>query len=295
MIQAAADGRLAKREDKREQPSLIHVIEGMKGEIARALPKHLSPDRMARIAITALRTTPDLAKTTPASFLSSLMACSVLGLEPNTPLGHAYLIPYNNSRRINNEWVKVPECQLIIGYQGFIDLVRRSGQVASVQAFAVYEGDLFEYELGLCPRISHKPCDDAERENRKLTYAYCVIKLKDKEADPIFFVMSRAQIEKRRMRGASGRTDRNGKQVRTPWDTDYEAMALKTVVRSAVKWAPRSAEVAQAVELDERAERGGNQLSALPAEVSQALLEGGHVDDADFVETDATEEQVANG
>lgn len=269
-IQAATDGRLAKREDKQAAPSLVHMIEGMKSEIARALPKHLSPDRMARIAVTALRTTPKLAECTPASFLGALMGCAVLGLEPNTPLGQAYLIPYFNGRS------KQQEAQLIIGYHGFLDLTRRSGAVASVQAFAVYDGDFFEYELGLNPKLVHKPSESADRENGKLTHAYCVVKLKDKDADPIFLVMPRAQIEKRRMRGASGRG------IKTPWDTDYESMALKTVVRATSKWTPRSAEMAQAVDIDERAERGDRQAPALPADVAQALLTSGHATEAEF-------------
>lgn len=290
-IATESNGRLAKREDKpAAPPSLVHMIEGMKSEIARALPKHCSPDRMARIAVTALRTTPKLATCTPASFLGSIMGCSVLGLEPNTPLGQAYLVPYWNSR------LEVPgsqkkggnECQLIIGYQGYLDLIRRSGMVASVQAFAVYEGDSFEYELGLDPKVRHKPSEDPNREDKKLTHAYCVVKLKDKDADPIFLVMPRAQIEKRRMRGASGKKYPSGDPVRTPWDTDYEAMALKTVVRAAVKWAPRSAEMATAADIDERAERGASVLPALPAEVSQALLTSGHATEAEF--TDESEE-----
>lgn len=292
-IQTASDGRLAKRDDKPPAPpSLVSMIENMKSEIARALPKHLSPDRMARIAVTALRTTPKLSTCTPASFLGAIMGCSVLGLEPNTPLGQAYLVPYWNSK------LEVPgspkkggnECQLIIGYQGFLDLVRRSGLVASTQAFAVYDGDFFEYELGLNPKLVHRPSESAERENGKLTHAYCVVKLKDKDADPIFLVMPRAQIEKRRMRGASGKKYPDGNPVRTPWDTDYEAMALKTVVRAAIKWAPRSAEMAQAVDIDERAERGDKQTPALPGEVAQALLTSGHATEAEFEDSAPADE-----
>lgn len=261
---------------QRAPKTLEQVVLSMHKQMSSVLPKHLNPERMARLALTALRTTPKLAQCTPESFLSSLMACSVLGLEPNTPLGQAYLIPYDNNRLVEGQWRKVTECQVIIGYQGYIDLMRRSGMVASIQATAVYDGDDFEYELGLNPTLKHKPSNAADREERLLTHAYCVVKLKDKDADPIFLVMPRSRIEKHRKRGASGRTDRNGKQIKTPWDTDYDAMALKTVTRQIVKWAPRSTEVATATEVEERIERGAPIALALPAEAQQHLLDSGY-------------------
>lgn len=263
---------------QKDPKTLEQVVVSMHKQMSSVLPKHMNPERMARLALTALRTTPKLAQCTPESFLSSLMACSVLGLEPNTPLGQAYLIPYDNSRLIDGQWRKVAECQVIIGYQGYIDLMRRSGMVASVQATAVYDGDDFEYELGLNPTLRHKPSNEADREERLLTHAYCVVKLKDKDADPIFLVMPRSRIEKHRKRGASGKTDRNGKQIKTPWDTDYDAMAMKTVTRQIAKWAPRSTEIATATEVEERLERGAPIAPALPVEAQQHLLGSGYVE-----------------
>ena len=263
---------------KRPLQTLEQLVIGMHKQMESVLPKHLSPDRMARLAVTALRTTPKLAACTPASFLSSIMACSALGLEPNTPLGQAYLIPFDNNRKVGNEWQKVSECQLIVGYQGYIDLMRRSGQVASVQATAVYEGDEFEYELGLSPTLRHKPSNSEEREDKPLTYVYCVVKLKDRDADPIFLVMPRSRIEKHRKRGASGKKNFKGEQIKTPWDTDYEAMALKTVTRMISKWSPRSTEMAIAAELEDRTERGAAIAAALPQDAQQYLLESGYAD-----------------
>lgn len=261
------NGRLVKRTET-PADKLASYISGphMKEAIAKALPRHLTPDRMCRIAVTAIRTTPGLAECTQASFVSAIMACSVLGLEPNTPLGQAYLIPFNNRRK------GVKEVQLIIGYQGEMDLVRRSGQVASIQAFPVFKGDEFSYQLGLRPDVRHVPCDVADRENpANLTHVYAVVKLKDTGADPIFVVLTRQQVEASRMRGASGH------KIATPWDTDYVAMALKTAVRAVFRWAPRSAEMAVASAVEERSERGATIAPALPVEATEALLGTGAV------------------
>jgi recombination protein RecT len=267
-IQTAKNGQLTTTTEQPKPPvTLEQLVVGMHKQMESVLPSHLKADRMARIAVTALRTTKDLASCTASSFIASIMACSTLGLEPNTPLGQAYLIPYYNKRQ------QCLDCQLIIGYQGYIDLIRRSGQAASIQAFPVYAGDFFEYELGLEPTLKHKPSDDVTRgdDPTKLTHVYCVVKLKDKAADPIFLVMTSAQVERRKKRSVTAGTSYS------PWATDYEAMALKTVVRGIVKWAPRSTEMATAVEIEDRTDMGAAIAPALPADVQQHLLTSGNM------------------
>lgn len=279
-VQASRDGQLVRQQPttqlattpKEQIHPLVALVGSMRKQMEAIIPKHLTAERMARLAVTALRTTKDLDKCTPASFLASLMGCAMLGLEPNTPLGQAYLLPFYSARN------QCHECQLVIGYQGYLDLARRSGLVSSIQAFAVYKGDSFEYELGLNPTLRHRPSEDPERENGELTHAYCVIRLKDKDAEPVFLVMPRAQIEKRKNRGAAGKKGRDGKPIFTPWSTDYEAMALKTVARATCKWAPRSTELATAMAIEDRVDSSSSIAPALPDDVRQHLLDSGHVE-----------------
>ena len=167
--------------------------------------------------------------------------------KPNTPLGHCYLIPYGTT------------CQLLIGYQGMIELALRTGRVTSIKAMVVREGDHFEFEHGLSEKLVHRPGDN---EDAAITHAYAVAQIKD--STPIFWVLSRPQIEARKKRGASGR----GK--RTPWDTDYEAMAMKSAVRALFKWLPKSAEMAVAQAVEEAQERGETISSAVP-EIADVL------------------------
>ena len=217
-------------------------------QMALALPKHMTAERLARIALTEVRKNPQLAKADQASFLGAIMQCAALGLEPGGALGHAYLIPYGR------------EVQFIIGYRGMIDLARRSGQILSIEAHVVHEADSFSCRLGLDPDLQHEPAWDAE-DPGELRFVYAVAKLKDGGTQ--FEVMSRAQIEAIRKRSkASG----NG-----PWKTDFEAMAKKTVIRQLFKYLPVSIELAQAVGYDEQADLGtqdnplAHLVSAAPA------------------------------
>ena len=121
--------------------SITDMIKAMQPEIKKALPSVITPERFTRMAISSLNNTPELQQCTPISFLAALMNAAQLGLEPNTPLGHAYLIPYKNKGTY--------ECQFQIGYKGLIDLAYRNGQMQTIQAQSVYENDYFEYEFGL--------------------------------------------------------------------------------------------------------------------------------------------------
>lgn len=239
--------------EKRRSPanSLAEMLMAQKDQIALAIPKHMTADRMLRISMTALRTTPKLSECTPASFLGCVMSAAQLGLEPNTPLGHAYLIPRKNKG--------VMECTLMIGYQGMIDLARRSGKVRRIHAFVVREGDHFEWTLGLDPDIKHRPAGN--NSDKPVTHVYAAARLDG--GDDVFAVLTRAEIEKRRKRGASG------KGISTPWDTDYDAMALKSAVRALWAFLPKSTEMAMAVQVEEEHDRA---FIAIPASPTVSLL-----------------------
>jgi recombination protein RecT len=234
---------------KETELHLVKLVSSMGAELQKALPKHVTPDRMSRIVVTALRTTPHLAECTIPSFLGCIFSLAQLGLEPNTPLGHAYLIPRWNKDR--EEYY----CSLIIGYQGMLDLSFRSGFLESVDVDVVKDGDHFVYERGFRPKLEHRYADDPGREQKKTTHAWAIFRIRD-SAFPPSHCMNRAQIEGRRRRSASPNSG--------PWVTDYDAMAKKTVIRDGWKWIPKSSEMARAVALDEAPEviGGKPQLAA---------------------------------
>ena len=245
-------------------------------DFASVLPVHMSKDRMMRIALSALRTTPDLAKCTIQSVAMSLMGCSVLGLEPNTPLGHAYLIPFKKNvapRGQKPQYEK--QCQLIVGYRGMIELFYRSGAVSSVKATPVFQDDTFEVEYGLAPQLRHIPSKKPGRvSDDKLTHVYVVVRLKD-GSDPLWEVIDREEVDRHRARSKSAKSG--------PWVTDYVAMALKTAIRVIHRWVPYSVEkIATAVAYEESRERGSNtdalaMLGGEAAEITTRLI--GEIED----------------
>ena len=118
--------------------TIVDMVKALEPEIRRALPAVITPERFTRMALSAINNTPELADCTPMSFIAALMNAAQLGMEPNTPLGQAYLIPYRNKGTL--------ECQFQLGYKGLIDLAYRTGQIQIIQAQAVREYDYFEYQ-----------------------------------------------------------------------------------------------------------------------------------------------------
>lgn len=234
-----------------------HALAKAQAHFKLALPstvaRYLTPERMTKITLAALSRTPLLLQCTPESVLRSVMDAAALGLEPSGGvLGHAYLVPYRNNKTGRYE------AQLIVGYRGLIDLARRSGQIASVEAHVVYEADEFEIEFGRDPRLMHKPSFAPERGG--IIAAYVVAQLKDGAKHCEF--MTIAEIEEVRSRS---RARDNG-----PWRTDYAEMCRKTVVRRAAKYWPLSAELSSALDIEARAEDGGDyEIAELPSEPEQ--------------------------
>lgn len=225
-IQAAQSAQISQKPKKMQD-----YIKKMQGEIAKALPSVLTPERFTRITLSALSTNAKLAETTPQSFLGAMMTAAQLGLEPNTPLGQAYLIPYRNHG--------VLECQFQLGYKGLIDLAYRSGEVSTIQANVVYENDEFEYELGLEPKLRHVP---AKSDRGDPVFFYAVFRTKDGGYG--FDVMSvddvRAHAKKYSKAYSNG-----------PWQTNFEEMAKKTVLKRVLKYAPLKTDFVRGLSADE--------------------------------------------
>jgi recombination protein RecT len=225
-----------------EKDTVNALLQRSQAQIMRALPRHVTPDRFSRIVLTEIRKNPELGLCDPMSLLGAIIQCAQLGLEPGSGLGHAYLIPFNNRKR------NVKEVQFIPGYRGLIDLARRSGQVETISARIVHEKDFFRFQYGDEEKIEHVPFEGAEEEAGRITHAYAVARLKGGGVQRE--VMTRTQIDRVRDR----------KQGSNPvWDSDFDEMARKTVVRRIAKYLPLSPEVAAAIEKDDAHFKGEGQ------------------------------------
>lgn len=215
-------------EQKKQPPQTIQQwTKAYSNQIAKALPSVLTPERFSRMVLTAITKTPKLANCRPESFIGSMLTAAQLGLEPNTPLGQAYLIPYGN------------ECQFQIGYKGLIDLAYRSGEFQCIMSEIVYENDKFEFEYGLNAKLVHKPCMG---ERGSMKWVYAMYKLKD--GGYSFVVKSIDDIIRHGKKYS--KTYNNG-----PWQSAFEEMAKKTVIKQLLKYAPLKSEFAHGVATDE--------------------------------------------
>jgi len=207
------------------------LLESRQSEIAAALPRHLDARRMIQVALGALRTNPALLDCTHTSLLSAIMTSSQLGLELDGVLGQAYLVPYGR------------DVTLQIGYRGMLELARRSGQIKSISARVVRNGDEFSYRYGLQEDLVHVPKAPSDAE---ITHVYAVARFTD--GGFAFEVMTRDDVEAVRRSAKSG--------SRGPWTTHWEAMARKSSIRRLFKYLPVSTEMSRAVQIDEYSEQG---------------------------------------
>ena len=227
--------------------TLRELLEKSRASLATVLPRHLTPDKMMKLALVAASRNPVLLQCDQRTVLQSVMTAAQLGLDPSGTLGSAYLVPYRNKKK------GTFECQLIPGYRGLIDLARRSGEIESIEAHVVYEHDTFDVEYGLEPKLTHKPHLSGEAGAVVLVYAVARLKGGARQTE----VMTRAQVEAIRSRSRAS--------IDGPWSTDYDEMARKTVVRRLCKYLPLSPELAEALSLGEE-EPQTITLEALPAE-----------------------------
>lgn len=242
------DQLLAKVENRAPAQSVESTIKGLferlKPEVAKALPKHLTAERLTRIAFTQVRRNPKLLECTPESLCSAILDCAALGLEPG-PLNTIHLIPYNNKKKFGDgseRWVR--EVQTQIGYQGFIELALRTGNYKTIAAHPICENDVFEYEEGFDPKLKHVP-NIRNRGSVVGVYAYAIMKDGGVYAE----VLSIDDIEKIRSKS-------KGKDG-GPWVEWFEEMARKSALKRLLKYAPKSIELASLIQEDDDREIGG--------------------------------------
>lgn len=227
--------QLANKENtpSKGRKNVYELMQDMKSEFSKALPKHIVADRFIRTAYTEVRRNPDLLSADAGSLMGAIMQSAQLGLLPGSVLGHAYLIPYFNRK------TGTKEVQFQIGYKGYIELLRRTGEVTTIVAREVYANDKFDVDYGLEDNLIHKPTITGDR-GEVIAY-YCVVKMRD--GGHSFLVMSKTDVEKHRDKHAASK---NG-----PWANHFDAMAKKTVIKQLVNYLPLSMEVQQNISLDE--------------------------------------------
>lgn len=241
---------VAKRDEaaaeRAEQPSVATVvrqaIEAQSSAFQAVLPRHVDPERFARLTLTAIKSTPELMQCFRTdqgrtSVLIAAMQAATIGLDPNTPTQDCWLLPRKNK----GTW----EAQLMIGYRGLLKLARRSGTIETIYAEVVREGDQFEWSRGLDRDVlEHTPGDGTG----ELTHAYAVARYKG--GGYSFMVLNRAQVEARRNLSDSWKSQTA--RPYSPWTKWPEQMWRKSAIRSLVPFLDLSPDVEGAVHMDEK-------------------------------------------
>ena len=236
-------GELLKDEFERWKPTLKAV-----------LPAHLDADRIIKMAMGAYMRSDYLQKCTIVSVVKATIMAAELGLEVGGLLGESYLVPFDNKKKVKDgnvfKEVKVTEATLIPGYKGLVKLARQSGDVSSIYACAVDESELesFKVVLGTERKITHDMNLSETRAGKSLAY-YAVIKFKD--GTEHFEVMTKKMVDEIKKRSKAADSG--------PWQTDYDWMAKKTVLKQALKlvtMSPEKPALANAVALDNAMEGG---------------------------------------
>lgn len=215
------------------------MLEQSRDSIKAGIPRHLTYERLAKVALTEFRTNPKLLECTPQSLMATIVKAGHLGFELGSALGQAYPVPYWNSK------LGSYECQLIVGYRGFIALARRSGEIQSITARVVHERDLFELEYGLDEKLKHVPVMDGDPGEP--THVYAVARLMGGGIQ--YEVLTRGEVLK--IKHAALQKLADYMRANSPWTLHEEEMWRKTAVRRLIKYLPVSIEMADAMDADQ--------------------------------------------
>lgn len=209
----------------------------VRNQIAAAVPKDMSPQRIARVALSVIKDNAKLQECSVDSLIGVLMLCAQTGLEPG-PVGHCAIIPRKIAGKMTACWQPM--------YKGLVHLAWRSEMISGLVCEVVYERDTIDVDLGRQPPISHRPLLTGDRGRRIGAYA----QLTTTSGGAVARYMSFEEIEKiRKQYSKDGRDS-------AAWVTEWDEMACKTVLKRTMKRAPSSTEAKVAIGRDDEAETG---------------------------------------
>lgn len=218
-------------------PTLSQQIVRMEDQFQMAAPRGIEAKQLVRDALTALRQNPELAECDPRTVLGGLMTMAQLGLRVGV-LGHGWLLPFRDWK------TKTKQAQLIIGYQGLVELAYRSNKIKSLSARTVHANDHFRIEYGVEETLEHRP---APGDRGPVTGYYAVVRFQP--AGHSFYYLTKAEAETYRDRYAMAKKA-NGEVV-GPWKTEFDGMAKKTCVRQLAKFMPKGTDLSVALMVDD--------------------------------------------
>lgn len=245
--------------------SLQSLIESSAKELGRALPEHMRPERIVRIALTCIRQTPALAKCTPESFLGALFTAAQLGIEPIA--GRAYLLPFNNNRKKpDGSWHTVKEAEFVLGYKGVADLFYRHEKAVNLEWGVVREKDDFDYQRGTNSFLRHK---EAKGDRGPILGFWVMANLMN-GGKPFHYMTADETLDHGKKHSKTYSKKKNEWYDGSPWVAEFESMSLKTVLVQLMKILPLSVELQHAISQDETARdyrKGVDSILDIPSQI----------------------------
>jgi recombination protein RecT len=255
--------------------SLLALIDQQKGEIARALPKHMDADRMIRIAWSTIKGNKKLLSCSPISVLNGVMEAAALGLEIDGVLGQGYLVPYQKGSALH--------AQFQLGYKGMIVLAHRSGFVKACAAEVVHENDAFDYCEGTESYLRHRRAL-RDRGDPICAWAACI-----SAGEPTFRILDFDDIQRAKA------SSKGAKREDSPWETHPSEMWCKTALRALLKRQPFSSEIHRPIAIDEERERTDAFVAPMLTQGSASAADLlGLDDERETVEAPASNEKAAS-
>ena len=289
-----------------ERPKISDFLENpkVKAGLRDVAGKILTPEKMLRLTTHAIRKTPLLAACTPESVLGAMMIATGLSLEPNTPLGHCYFIPYRRRIRGSKGWYTLLECQFQMGYKGFITLAHRSPKLITLQAEAIHTKDVFERMLGT---ESHLRFQQARHDRGAIDGAFAYSKIRGEYGEgEISIYLPLDEVHKIRSKSETYRTlservekakallgaaEADGKKpsaklladlrsaeqklADTPWVLWEDTMFMKSAVKRLCGQFPLDPGMAAAAHIDNLSDAGRLDMAQLgDPEYTKAVIEG---------------------
>lgn len=271
--------------------TLKDLLERAKPSLAAVVPKHMSADRLIKIALACVSRdkTGKLAQCTPESVLLAVMHAGELGLEIGGSLGEAYLVPFKKSWKDDkNQWHAQLEAQCIIGYRGFVNLARRSGEIQNVSAHVVRKNDKFNVVFGLDERIEHTPILEGDPGELVAVYAICRYKDGGYQVE----LMTRPDVIAVRDRPKPWSKGKPAPPEDGPWITDEAEMWRKTAVRRLAKYLPLSPELRRQLEKEDEIEE--TSVIDVVAEAAMTSGDGATKKLADRIKSDTANKPEAS-